>query len=410
MRVLTIVLALGTFAWADNPEEWSGWRGPRRDGTSHETGFPVRWSATEGVVWKIPISGKGHSSPVVWGDRVFVTTCLEENGDRKLLCLDAKDGHALWERVVVTTPKERKHGLNSYASATPVTDGKRIWVGFLEESKRFSIFCYDFDGKLLWKKSPGEFHSVHGFCSSPLLYKDMVIWNGDQDAEAYIVALDQATGEERWRADRPNRTRSYVPPVIFEAAGRPQMVLSGSKCVASYDPDTGKQIWIIDGPTEQFVASMIYAEGIFFITGGFPDWHVLGIRPDGQGNVTSTHIAWRDKGKDICSYVPSPVAWGSHFFIVSDVGNATCFEAKTGKRMWKEKLGRHHSASPVAAGGLLYFPDDNGITYVVKAGPSYELVAKNELGEECYASPALSRGRIYLRTAKSLFCIGEGAK
>jgi outer membrane protein assembly factor BamB len=403
-----MVLAFAAFAQAGN-EEWSGWRGPRRDGTSGESGFPVRWSATENVVWRIPVPGKGHSSPVVWGDRIFVTTCLEDSGDRKLFCLDAKDGKVLWEKVVVSTPKEGKHKLNSFASATPVTDGKHVWVAFLEEPK-FTIFCYDFDGNLTWKKSPGEFHSVHGFCSSPLLYKDTIIFNGDQDAEAWIVALDQATGAERWRTDRPNRTRSYVPPVIFEAAGRPQMVLSGSKCVASYDPDTGKQIWIIDGPTEQFVASMIYAEGVFFITGGFPQWHVLGIRPDGQGNVTQSHILWRDKGADICSYVPSPVAWGANFFIVSDVGNATCFDAKTGKRMWKEKLGKHHSASPVAAGGFLYFPDDLGITHVVKAGPAFELVSKNELGEECYASPALSRGRIYLRTAKSLFCIGEAEK
>lgn len=408
IRIVPMVLAFAAFAQAGN-EEWSGWRGPRRDGTSTETGFPVRWSATENVVWRIPVPGKGHSSPVVWGDRIFVTTCIEDSGDRKLFCLDAKDGKVLWEKVVVTTPKEGKHKLNSYASATPVTDGKHVWVAFLEEPK-FTIFCYDVDGNLTWKKSPGEFHSVHGFCSSPLLYKDMIIFNGDQDAEAWIVALDQATGAERWRTDRPNRTRSYVPPVIFEAAGKNQMVLSGSKCVASYDPDTGKQIWIIDGPTEQFVASMIYAEGIFFITGGFPQWHVLGIKPDGQGNVTQTHILWRDKGQDICSYVPSPVAWGANFFIVSDVGNATCFDAKTGKRLWKEKLGKHHSASPVAAGGYLYFPDDQGITHVVKAGPAFELVSKNELGEECYASPALSRGRIYLRTAKSLWCIGEAEK
>ena len=402
------LLSLAAAAKADN-EEWAGWRGPRRDGSSHETGFPLRWSATENVLWKVPLPGKGHSSPVVFGDRIFISTCIEDSGERKLLCLDRKDGRVLWDTVVVKPPKEHIHNLNSYASSTPVTDGKHVWIGFLDEP-RFWIFCYDVEGNLKWKKSPGEFHSVHGFCSSPLLYKDMVIFNGDQDALAYIVALDQATGAERWRTDRPNRTRSYVPPVIFEAAGKPQMVLSGSKCVASYDPDTGKQIWIIDGPTEQFVASMVYADGVFFITGGFPQWHVLGIKPDGQGNVTNTHIAWRDKGSDICSYVPSPVAWASHFFIVSDVGNATCFEAKTGKRMWKQKLGRHHSASPVAAGGYLYFPDDNGITYVVKAGPTYELVSKNDVGENCYASPALSRGRIYLRTAKSLFCIGEGAK
>jgi outer membrane protein assembly factor BamB len=352
---------------------------------------------------------------VVWGDRLFLTTCIEESGDRKLLCLDSNDGRVLWEQVVVTTPKEHVHKLNSYASSTPVTDGKHVWVAFLDEPK-FVIFCYDLDGKLTWKKSPGEFHSVHGFCSSPLLYKDMVIFNGDQDAVAYIVALDKETGAERWRADRPNRTRSYVPPVIFEAAGRPQLVLSGSKCVASYDPDTGKQIWIIDGPTEQFVASMVYAEGVFFITGGFPQWHVLGIKPDGQGNVSDTHILWRDKGQDICSYVPSPVAWGPYFFLASDGGNATCFDAKTGKRLWKEKLSGtekvkgHISASPVAAGGYLYFPDDAGVTHVIKAGPTFELVAKNPLGEECYASPALSRGRIYLRTSKSLFCIAEKAK
>lgn len=401
IRSALFILLLGPVALAGN-EEWSGWRGPRHDGTSLETGFPLKWSATENVVWKVAVPGKGHSSPVVWGDRLFLTTCIEDSGDRKLLCVDRKDGKLLWEKVVVTVPLERKHNLNSFASSTPVTDGKRVWVAFLED-QRFQIFCYDMDGALLWKKSPGEFHSVHGFCSSPILYKDMVIYNGDQDAVAYIVALDQATGAERWRADRPNRTRSYVPPVIFEAGGKTQLVLSGSKCVASYDPDTGKQLWLIDGPTEQFVASMVYADGVFFITGGFPQYHVLGLSPEGT-------ILWRDKGQEICSYVPSPVAWDKYFFIASDVGTATCFEARTGKRMWKEKLSKHISASPVAACGYLYFPDDKGVTHVLKAGPELEKVADNELGEDCYASPALSQGRIYMRTAKSLWCIGGGAK
>ncbi|HLF95209.1 MAG TPA: PQQ-binding-like beta-propeller repeat protein [Planctomycetota bacterium] len=390
-------------------QEWPGWRGPKRDGTSTEAAFPVKWSATENVLWKVPIPGKGHSSPIVWGDRVFLTTCIEPAGERKLLCLDRKDGRTLWEQTIVTVPLEGKHGLNSFASSTPVTDGKHVWIAF-QEGKTFSAYCYDVEGKLVWRVSPGEFHSKHGFCSSPLLYKDMVIFNGDQDAVAYIVALDRATGKERWRADRPNKTRSYVPPVIFEAGGKTQLVLSGSLCVTSYDPDTGKLIWIIDGPTEQFVASMVCTEDVFFISGGFPEFHVLGIRPDGQGNVTKTHILWRDKGQDICSYVPSPVAVGPHFFIASDVGAATCFDAKTGKRLWKEKLSRHISASPVAASGHLYFPDDAGTTYVLKAAGTFELVAKNELGEACYASPALSRGRIYLRTAKSLFCIGEAGK
>jgi outer membrane protein assembly factor BamB len=403
MKTAAILLGLVTASWG---QEWPGWRGPRRDGTTLETGFPVRWSPTENVLWKIPLPGKGHSSPVVWGDRLYVSACVEEKGERHLLSMDRKDGRLVWDKVVLVTPAmEHVHNLNSFASSTPVTDGKHLWIAYLDEG-RFDVYCFDMDGNLAWKEVPGEFHSVHGFCSSGLLYKDMVIFNGDQDAVAWIVALDQATGKERWRADRPNRTRSYAPPVVFEAGGKPQLVLSGSKCVASYDPDTGTQIWIIDGPTEQFVASMVYADDMFFITGGFPQFHILGIRPDGEGNVTKTHIAWRDKGQNVASYVPSPVAWEGHFYIVSDTGFASCYDAKSGKQFWHEKLGKHHSASPVAAGGLLYFPDDRGVTHVLKAGESFEVVAKNELGEECYASPAFSRGRIYFRTAKSLWCIG----
>jgi hypothetical protein len=407
LRAAALVAALAVPAGA---QEWPGWRGPKGDGTSAEPAFPLKWSGTENVVWKVPLPGKGYSSPVVFGDRIYLTTCIEGIGERRLLCLDRKEGKTLWERVVHTTPTRPKgeiHELNSFASSTPVTDGKKIWVAF-NDGTRYDVYCYDVEGALVWKVTPGEFHSRHGFCSSPVLYRDLVIFNGDQDAVAWIVALEKETGKERWRADRPNRTRSYVPPVVFEAAGKTQLVLSGSKCVASYDPATGRQIWIMDGPTEQFVASMVYAEDVFFITGGYPEFHVLGIRPDGTGNVTDSHILWRSR--DGASYVPSPVAWGPHFFIVSDNGTASCFEARTGKRLWKEKLGKHHSASPVAAGGYLYFPDDQGVTHVLKAGPTFEVVAKNELGEEVRSSPALSRGRIYLRGLKHLYCIADGGK
>jgi outer membrane protein assembly factor BamB len=385
-------------------QEWPGWRGPKGDGTTSESGFPATWSATENVRWKAAVPGIGHSSPVVWGDKVFLTTCIEETKERRLLCYDAKSGALRWDVPILKAEIERKHKLNSWASSTPATDGKRLWVAFLD-APRYRVFCFDLDGKRLWEKVPGEFHSVHGFCSSPVLWKDLVIFNGDQDAEAWIVALDQATGEERWRADRPNRTRSYVPPVIFEAAGKPQLVLSGSKCVASYDPSTGRQWWILDGPTEQFVASLVQTEGILFVTGGFPKHFLIGIRPDGSGDVTTTHELWRDtKG---VSYVPSPLALGPRFYVVSDGGMASALEAKTGRRLWMERLGRHHSASPVAAGGLLYFPDDAGVTHVLKAGDRFEAVARNDLKEECYASPALSRGRIYLRTLKHLWCLSE---
>jgi outer membrane protein assembly factor BamB len=247
----------------------------------------------------------------------------------------------------------------------------------------------------------------------------MVILNGDQDAQAYLVALDKATGAERWRADRPNRTRSYCPPILIEVAGKKQLVLSGSKCVASYDPDSGKQIWIIDGPTEQYVASLVYTEGVLFLTTGFPEYHLMGIDPTGQGNVTRTHVVWHEggpKGARGAAYVPSPVAHGPYFFLVSDRptnadnGMASCLEAKTGSRLWMERLGRHHSASAVSAGDYLYFLDDDGQTFVLKAGSKFELVSRNHLEEPCRASPAIAHGQIFIRALNHLYCIGTPSK
>jgi outer membrane protein assembly factor BamB len=407
-RRLPCLLVLLSLATA-RAEEWPGWRGPRGDGTSQETGIPLRWSKTENVAWEVPVPGKGHSSPVVWGDRIFLTTCLEKEEQRLLLCLDRRDGKLLWQKVVLTARLERKHKLNSYASSTPATDGKHVWVSFLD-APNVLVACYDVEGQEVWRTSPGKFSSVHGFCSPPVLYKDTVILNADQDGDGYLVALEKLTGRQRWRTPRPNKTRSYCPPLLVEAAGKKQLVLSGSKCVAGYDPDSGKQIWIIDGPTEQFVASLVYQDGLFFLTAGFPEHHFMAIRPDGTGNVTRTHIAWRDRKG--ASYVPSPIADDGYFFLVSDDGVANCLEAKTGKRMWDggERLGRRHSASPVSAGGHLYFTDDDGVTYVLKAGPKFELVSRNDLGEECSASPAVSRGQLFIRTLGHLWCIGAGEK
>jgi len=395
--------------------DWPMWRGPKGDGTTGEEGFPTRWSATENVVWKTPIPGKGHSSPIVWGGQVFVTSAIEEGDpnqakDRLLLCLDRKDGRVLWQKTVVTAKPEPIHKLNTRASSTPATDGDRVYVTFLDNPK-VVVAAYGFNGAEAWKVSPGEFESRHGFCSPPIVYKDLVIVNCDQDAfdkkkAAYIVALDRKTGAEKWRIDRPNRIRSYCPPLIVEAGGRTQMVLTGALTVAGYDPETGKQLWIIDGPTEQFVASMVYSKGLFFLTAGFPTYHVMGIKPDGSGNVTNTHVAWHEKNGG-AGYVPSPVAHGDHIFLVHDEGRATCRDALTGKLHWMERLGKHHSASPVCAEGRLYFPDDDGVTWVVKADSKFELLEKNPIGENCYASPAFSKGQIFLRGSKHLFCIGR---
>jgi outer membrane protein assembly factor BamB len=385
-------------------EDWPQWRGPRGDGTSLETNLPTHWSATENVRWKTAIPGTGHSSPIVWGDRIFVTTCIEDDQKRMLLCLDRNSGKILWQNEVLKAPLEHKNKLNSYASATPATDGNHVWVAFFQIPK-IELACYDFDGKEVWRQSPGEFHSVHGFCSSPVLYKDMVILNCDQDSEsACIVAYDKTTGAPRWRTERPNRTRSYCTPIIKELAGREQMMLSGSKCVASYDPATGKQLWLIDGPTEQFVASLVVADGVVFVTGGFPTLHLLGINPDGSGNVTSSRVLWHEYGA-VASYVPSPIAAGDRFYVVSDGGVATCWDAKTGKQLWKERLGHHHSASPISANGKLYFTADNGDTFVLSATDKYELIAQNPLEEEVRASPAVADGELFIRGIHNLYCI-----
>jgi outer membrane protein assembly factor BamB len=394
-------------------ENWPAWRGPRGDGSSQATGLPVQWSNTENVVWKTKLPGNGYSSPIIWGDRIYLTWCLDEdahkNKPRVLACLDRTSGKILWEKTVFSAPLEGKHRLNSYASATPATDGEHVWVAFLE-APNMVVVCYTMDGKEVWRKSPGKLLSVHGFCSSPILYRDLVILNGDQDSLAYLVAYEKTTGKERWRVDRPNRTRSYCVPIIVETGGKTQMVLSGNKCVASYDPATGKQHWLINGPTEQYVASLVHEDGIFFLTTGFPEYHLMGIRADGVGNITgSKSIAWHHKKLPPreASYVPSPVAHDGYFFVVSDQAFCSCFEAKTGKKMWMEKLGRRHSASIVVAGGLLYIPSDEGDVFVVKAGPNFELVEKNHMGEAIFSSPAIAQGQLFIRTVQHLYCIGS---
>lgn len=387
-------------------EDWPQWRGPRLDGTSLETNIPTHWSASKNIKWKTSIPGKGHSSPIVWSDRIFLTTCIEENQQRMLLCLDRESGKVLWEKQVLKSPLEHKNQLNSYASATPATDGKHVWVAFFQIPK-IELACYDFDGNEVWRKSPGEFHSMHGFCSSPILYKDLVILNCDQDSPAAcIVAYNKDTGEEKWRTERPNHTRSYCTPIIRELAGKEQLVLSGSKCVASYDPENGRQLWIMDGPTEQFVASPVVTDGLVLITGGFPTYHLVVINPDGSGDISKSKVLWHEHGS-VASYVPSPIAAGDWFFVVSDGGIASCWEAKTGMMLWKRHLGQHHSASAVSADGNLYFSADNGDTFVIKASPKFELISQNPLGEEVRASPAISHSELFIRGLQNLYCIAD---
>jgi outer membrane protein assembly factor BamB len=417
---LTLPLAAITAA-----EDWPTWRGPRLDGSSHEIGLPLKWSETENITWKTPIPGVGHSSPVVVGDRVFVTTCLIPEQARVLYCLDRASGKVRWQREVFRCPLEPVHSRNSRASSTPAADAQHVYTSFCrlrphtasdgppqqprEKSPirpdlipEMVVTCYDHDGHKVWEKVPGRFYSRHGYCASPILYKNLVIVNGDQDALAYIVALDRTDGHEVWRANRPNRTRSYVVPLIVEAGGRMQMVLSGSLGVTSYDPDTGDLLWSIDGPTEQYVASLVWGDGAFFVTAGFPDYHNMAISPAGK-------VRWHES-KTVAkraSYVPSPLAVPGYFWMISDEGWLSSFDAKTGKRSFLVQVARHVSASPVLAEGHVYLIDDDGVTHVLKAGGRYEVIAENTLADRCSASPAIARGQIFVRTWGNLYCIGK---
>jgi outer membrane protein assembly factor BamB len=385
--------------------DWPQWRGQLGDGTSLETGIPTQWSATTNVTWKTEIPGRGHASPIVVRDRVLIVSAIEETEERVLVSVDRASGKIQWQQTILKAPMERVHTENSHASSTPASDGEKVFCTFLD-GRDVLVAAYDLDGNFAWKRKPGVFSSVHGFCSTPVIYRDMIIVNCDHDGDGYIVALARNDGSERWRIDRPNKTRSYCSPLIRTIDGKDQMVLSGSKCIASYDPASGKQLWIIDGPTDQFVASPVFHEKarLFFFTGGFPDHHLLAVRPDGAGNITNTNqIAWHSTRG--VAYVPSPIAVGDWFFITDDRGFAHCFDAKSGTEQWEQRFGRQH-ASLVSANGLVYFLNDQGVCHVVRGSNRFEEVAKNEIGEPTYASPALSSGQIFIRGNRHLFSIG----
>ncbi len=419
MRFVLLLLFVPCLLLSEN---WPNWRGPSGDGVSMEKGIPTTWSTSENIVWKVEIPGNGHSSPIVWGNKVFLTSSLHEKNKRILLCLDRHSGQTIWKRDVVHSPPETIHRLNSRASGTPATDGRQIYTAFMRAEGdrviapnvgserlitpgKIIVAAYNLNGEQKWESNVGDFISAHGFNTCPVLFEDLVIINGDHDGDAYLVALDRLSGKERWRTRRENKTRSYVTPIIREIDGRTQMILSGSLCVASYDPRNGKRHWIIDGPTEQFVASMVYDGTYVFATGGYPERHTLAIRPDGKGNVTNTHIAWRTTRG--AAYVPSPIIAGRYLLMVADSGVASCFDAKTGKRHWMERLPGGHSPSTVSADGLVYFTSDRGVTTIVRPGKMFNVIARNELGEQISASPAISQGYIFLRTHQHLYCIGS---
>lgn len=403
--LLAATAAAAIPAYAADEEYWSGYRGPRGDGSCASADLPTSWSGSQNVAWKTPLPGRGHASPVIWGNRIFVPAALEDREERVLICLDRRNGRPLWQRTVLKSPLEQIHRLNSYASSTPLVDRDRVYVPFLDRDEMF-VAAYDHGGNRLWEARPGVFASKHGFSTSPVPFKNSIILNGDHDGPGYLTALDRKTGKTLWKTNRPNNTRSYCTPIIRTVNGKPLLMMSGSKCVAAYDPETGREQWMLDGPTEQFVAAPVFDGKLLFITTGYPDRHIIAMKPDGAGRIAEEQIVWRTRKG--CSYVPAPVLVGNLFFIVSDSGFASCINAETGDLHWYERLGSGgHSASLITSGDRVYFLADRGIATVVRASKNYEVLANNELGEETYASPAVAPGQLFIRGLQHLFAIGR---
>lgn len=419
--VIAGLLLLSQQAVAEN---WPGWRGPRGDGTSTEPNPPVEWDGAVGtnIAWKTAIPGVGHSQPITWDDRVFLTSCLIDSTERILICLNRSDGRPIWQRTVAKAILETKHQLNSYASGTPVTDGRTIYVTFLLAdgheipapnvgSERnvtpgeMLVVAYDFDGTELWRVTPGSFISAHGYCTSPVIFEDLLIVNGDHDGQSFVVALNRRDGTTVWKVPREYGIRSYCTPLIRDVAGKTQLVMTGSKRVVSMNPRTGENYWLIEGPTEQFVSSMVFDGRQFYLTAGYPTHHVMAIRPDGSGDVTKTHVSW-ETTESKC-YVPSPVLAGNRLYVADDRGTVSGYDTASGRRIWQERLGKQYSASLLAAGDLVYFVAEDGVTAVVRSGDKPEILHRNALGEFVSSSAAISNGQLLIRGEQHLFAIGS---
>jgi len=410
-RLLVYAAAITLFtigAATVNAENWPCWRGPRGDGTCIERNVPTNWDPA-GATWKTEMPGYGHASAIVWGDRVCTVTAQPETKERMLVCLDRSSGAILWQETVVQGPLEKLHKENSYASGTPATDGQRVYVTF-RVGDDIIVAAHDLTtGEQLWLVRPGTHAGEWGFSNEPILYKDKVIVDGDSKGDSFLVALNREDGKTLWRIPRTNKGISYSAPLIRELAGRMQLIQCGDRRVTSFDPDTGQEIWTVDGPSQEFVATPVYSEkaGLVFISSSWPKQVIYAIRPNGRGNVTDTHVAWQDtKG---APYVPSMIVAGDFLLSVNNAGTAFCYEAATGKVLWQEKLGKHH-ASPVLVEGLVYLINDDGQINVIRPGLQFERVTQYELGEPCYASPAISDGQVFLRGFKHLFCLGQQAR
>jgi hypothetical protein len=403
--IIAVVL-ISLAAAPSHGEDWPGWRGPRGDGTSRETGVPLRWSATENIAWSTAVPGAGRSSPIVVGRRVFLTTGEATDESRRVLCFDRESGELLWNVVVHRGAGGVMHRLNSTASSTPVADHERVYAVFVDD-EGMRVVAVDFSGHPVWSVSPGGFQSQHGFAASPVLFGEGVIVNGQQDGEAFVVMLNRATGAELWRYRPQVNLRSFSTPVLIQYQGEDQLVIAGASQTVALAPSTGELLWFAEGPSQKFVSTPAVGHGLVFSFGGSPEKRAMAVRLGGEGDVSNSHVAWRNERA--MPYVPSPLLVGDYLHVISDTGIYTSLGPKTGEVLHTGRKLGPVSSSPVSAAGQVYFFEDSGTCTVIKNGAAFDVLAKNEIAEAVYTTPAISAGSLFVRTESHLLCIGAPA-
>ena len=388
-------------------QDWPGWRGPTRDGhAAPGQAVPVKWSETEKVVWQSAIRGRGHSSPTVAGNRVYLTTADVEKEEQLVICFDRASGKQVWETVVHRGKLVNKgHRNASAASATPTWDGERLYVNFLNDDAVHTT-ALDAAGKIVWQRRVAAFNIHQGFGSSPVVHESVVLVTADHRGGGTFAGLDRASGKVVWSHERP-KIPNYSSPSVVQAGGRTQMVVAGCNLISSYDPATGKKLWEVEGSTEETVVTAVTDGNRVFASGGYPKNHVVAVEADGSGK-----IAWQNGAR---LYVPSMLVREGHVYAILDAGQAVCWRSDTGEELWREKVDKDFYSSPVMVGSRIYATSLRGMTSVFEASPKeFKMIAQNQLGDEAFASPAIAGNRVYLRSAKKgaprqeyLWCIGE---
>lgn len=404
-KTILVSAALLVISTAAVGDTWPAWRGTNGNGVCNETDLPLRWSAEENIRWKIKLPERGNSTPVVWGNRIFLTQAIEKKSLRTLLCLDRADGRVLWQREVEYKEKERTHDTNPYCSASPVTDGKRVLVSHGSAG----VYCYDFDGKELWHRDLGKFDHVWGNAASPVLWNDLVFLNCGPGDRTFLLALDKNNGADMWKVEMPGSKPadyfgSWSTPVVASIKGHDELIMSWPEEVRSYNPRSGEPLWSCKGLTKLVYTSPLVTPDVVVAMSGYGG-SAVAVVPGGKGDVTDQRL-WRAPSAP--QRIGSGVIVGEHIYMVNEPGTMMCIEWKTGKLLWTERLTGTVWGSLVHAGERLYVTNDNGETLVVAAKPKFEVLARNALPKEVTrASIVPADGEWFIRTYENLWCIGK---